>query len=394
MGIDIGSVQSVGQLGPPWSVASLVQRLGRSGRREGESAILRLYSLDEPPSPRSSIEDLLCPQLLRSIALVELMLARWLEPFDSGTPQFSTLIHQILSVLRQTGGCHAKRLQEILLHHGAFRDVADYQFAMILRGLGSNELIEQMPTGEIILAPLGEAITHAKDFYAAFAGVTEYSIRQGQIDIGKLPENSIPPEDEHLLLNGRRWRVVQIDSLALVVEVVPAYGKKAPFFGGSAGVIHKRIAAAMSDVLIGKSAYTYLQADAARQLEGVRAYANKLRICELPWLDRGSSSLVFPWTGSKGMQTLRACAKSEGIEVKMGAISLTYHCDSGTLTEHLTRIAKSQFNVETLAASIVNKCQDKFDRYLADELLDFSNARRLLSLDDAIEAAKGILGRA
>lgn len=46
MGIDIGSVHSVGQLAPPWSVASLVQRLGRSGRREGESSILRLYSLD------------------------------------------------------------------------------------------------------------------------------------------------------------------------------------------------------------------------------------------------------------------------------------------------------------------------------------------------------------
>ena len=393
MGIDIGSVHSVGQLGPPWSVASLVQRLGRSGRREGESAILRLYSLDEPPSPKSSIEELICPQLLRSIALVELMLARWLEPFDSSFPQFSTLIHQILSVLRQTGGCHAKRLQELLLHHGAFRDVADSHFAMILRGLGSHDLIEQMPTGEIILAPLGEVITHAKDFYAAFTGVTEYSVRQGQLDIGKLPEDSIPPVGEHLLLNGRRWRVVQIDSRALVVEVVPAHGKKAPSFGGSAGVIHKRIAAAMREVLTGKSEYAYLQADAAKLLEGVRAYARKLRICELPWLDRGSSCLVFPWTGSKGMQTLRACAKSEGIELEMESLSINYRCDSRILAQHLTRVAEGHFDVEALAAAIANKCQDKFDRYLSDDLLNFANSQRLLSLADAIEAANGILGR-
>ena len=34
MGVDIGSVRMVGQIGAPWSVTSLTQRLGRSGRKE------------------------------------------------------------------------------------------------------------------------------------------------------------------------------------------------------------------------------------------------------------------------------------------------------------------------------------------------------------------------
>lgn len=37
MGIDIGMVESTGQIGPPPSVASMRQRLGPSGRRSGDA---------------------------------------------------------------------------------------------------------------------------------------------------------------------------------------------------------------------------------------------------------------------------------------------------------------------------------------------------------------------
>ncbi|KPY46011.1 ATP-dependent helicase [Pseudomonas syringae pv. rhaphiolepidis] len=43
LGIDIGNIKAVAQIGPPPSVASLRQRLGRSGRRAGEPATLRAY---------------------------------------------------------------------------------------------------------------------------------------------------------------------------------------------------------------------------------------------------------------------------------------------------------------------------------------------------------------
>ena len=47
IGIDIGDVESVAQVGPGWSVASLRQRLGRSGRRAGKPAVLRMYIPEE-----------------------------------------------------------------------------------------------------------------------------------------------------------------------------------------------------------------------------------------------------------------------------------------------------------------------------------------------------------
>ena len=51
LGIDIGSVTTVGQIGACWSVNSQVQRLGRSGRRDSEAHCMRvLIPLKTPTS--------------------------------------------------------------------------------------------------------------------------------------------------------------------------------------------------------------------------------------------------------------------------------------------------------------------------------------------------------
>jgi ATP-dependent Lhr-like helicase len=391
MGIDIGAVHSVGQLSPPWSVASLVQRLGRSGRREGSSSILRLYSLDRPPGPDSHIEELLCPQLLRSVALIELMLERWLEPFDNDPFHFSTLIHQILSMLRQTGGVPAASIHRTIVEKGAFHAVTPQQLAVVLRGLAGHRLIEQVPTGELILAPAGEALTHGKEFYAAFAGGAEYSIRHAGSTLGKLPAESVPPEGEHLLLNGRRWTVLEIDARAMIVEVIPASGRKKPVFLGSGGMIHRRIAEKMRDVLDGDTVPGYLHEDAAKLLGAARIYAAKLGILNKTWIENASGCLVFPWTGTKGMTTLALCARQEGLEIDVRQLSINYRVDAKTLCDHLTKVEERQFDAISLATSISAKYRDKFDEFLPEELLDLSNSRRSLSMEDAADAAKSLL---
>ncbi len=393
MGVDIGSVHSIGQLAPPWSVASLVQRLGRSGRREGQSSILRLYSLDRPPGPDSHIEELLSPQLLRSIALVELMLEHWLEPFDNDPFHFSTLIHQILSLLRQTGGAPAASIHQTIITNGAFHAVTPQQLALILRGLAGHKLIEQVPTGELILAPAGEALTHGKEFYAAFAGGAEYSIRHAGDALGKLPVESVPPEGEHLLLNGRRWTVLEIDGRAMIVEVVPARGRKRPVFLGAGGSVHRRIVNRMREVLSGDGIPAYLHVDSAKLLVAARTYAAKQGIMEKPWIESASGCLAFPWTGTKGMTTLALCARQDGLEIEVRQLSITYRTDAAALRAHLARVAEGRFDPIALAASIQSKYSDKFDEFLSAELLDLSNARRSLSIEDAAAAADSLLGR-
>ena len=52
LGIDIGDIECVAQIGAPFSVASLRQRLGRSGRRAGAPAILRMYQIETAASTK------------------------------------------------------------------------------------------------------------------------------------------------------------------------------------------------------------------------------------------------------------------------------------------------------------------------------------------------------
>ena len=114
LGIDIGKVNSVVQVTAPHSIASLRQRMGRSGRRGGAS-ILRMLITENELTEQSSIVDQLRLELVQSLAMVRLLVAnKWYEPADSSLLHFSTLLHQILALTAQWGGIRADQIYSLL----------------------------------------------------------------------------------------------------------------------------------------------------------------------------------------------------------------------------------------------------------------------------------------
>ena len=86
MGIDIGSADTIGQIGPPSSVSALRQRLGRSGRRGGpcHPPHVRDRARSQRLASPSSINFASKP--FQTIAVVELLLGRWYEPPNTVQP--------------------------------------------------------------------------------------------------------------------------------------------------------------------------------------------------------------------------------------------------------------------------------------------------------------------
>lgn len=272
LGIDIGDVKSVAQIGAPFSVASLRQRLGRSGRRQGQPAILRQYAVEAKLVPNSSFADRLRLGLIRSIAMIDLLLEGWCEPPKPQSLHLSTLVHQILSVIAQHGGVFAKVVYNVLCRKGPFRQVTTEIFANVLRAIGHPEvgLIEQSAEGILLLGPKGEKLVEHYSFYAVFQTPEEFRLVAEGRDLGTLPIDRVLAPGMFLIFSGRRWLIHEIHDREKVILVKPAKTGVPPLFGGNPGEIHDKVIERMLMVLEGDDLPLYIDAVTQGMLEEAR----------------------------------------------------------------------------------------------------------------------------
>ncbi len=396
MGIDIGAVKSVGQVGAPTSAASLIQRVGRSGRRDGEPQVLRMYTIDREITESSSLSERLYPDLLRSVALAILWTKNWAEAPDPHRRHYSTFIHQVLSVLRQTGGMQAGGLLKVLCTDGAFSSIEREEFITVLCHLASEGLIQQMETGHIILASEGESIAEGQDFYAAFAGAAEVSVETIRERIGKMPANTIPPVGGHLILGGRRWCVLETQKHAKRVLVEAATGRKKPVFLGQPGRVAREVMKQMEEVLLSTEQHSFLHETATAALTSAReTYAFHSSLGPGPW-EMSYGCLWLPWQGTSVHETLRLCALSAGLhaEVSLDGLAITYPGTSlGKLREHLRALAEGAFTADGLADHVPEPFRDRFDEHVPEDLLRRAYATEVLDLHQAMKLAGEVARR-
>jgi ATP-dependent Lhr-like helicase len=379
LGIDIGKVDSIIQVTAPHSVASLRQRLGRSGRR-GSPAILRMLIAENEIDAKSNVVDKLRMELLQSIAMTRLLiLHKWYEPADMANFHFSTLLHQTLALIAQWGGIRADQIYRILCKEGCFENITVDHFKELLSHMGKEELIIQLKSGELVLGKQGEFVTNNYTFYAVFKTPEEFRVIAGSKTLGTLPIGSLILEGQHIIFTGRRWKVENVDPDKKTIHVSPSKGGEPPRFDGQGMLVHDLVRQEMFRIYesgdyrisLGDGKLDYLD-EAARELfhEGLEFF-KRASLKEQRIFESNGYVYILPWMGDKIVNTLTAALIKSGF--KASAFAGVLEIEKTNLLEVMDCLNDlshdaSLTNTE-LAKFVPEKSIEKYDDLLPEPLL-------------------------
>lgn len=289
LGIDIGTIDEVVQIDATHSIASLIQRIGRSGRREGENSNLFLYATS-------------AWSLLQSLACWTLYEEGFIEPPDVSNKPFDILVHQALSIIKGSSGIPVTSLIEQLKGNFAFSNIEIHEIAEIIEHLINIDFIETLQ-GEAIIGVEGEYIVNSREFYSVFQAEENYKVINAGNTIGEIPLTTQIQEDENILLAARIWKIVHIDDQAKKIEVVSAKDGKRPKFNGGGGTIHYRIRERMLEILYSDIQYDLLTPAGKEQLNETRKEFSSFKIKDIrnerPVLTKEKEVELYTFSGSK-----------------------------------------------------------------------------------------------
>lgn len=317
LGIDIGTVDEVVQIDATHSIASLIQRVGRSGRKEGESSNLFLYATNEW-------------SLLQSVACWLLYKESFIEPPQKNEKPYDIIIHQALSITKGHSGIKLSDLTNQLKENAAFRLIDVSEIETILNHLIEIDFLEKVQT-EVIIGIEGEKVVNSRDFYSVFKTEENFKVVSAGNTVGEIPFSPQIIEDENILLAAKIWKIKFIDHKAKKIEVTPAKdGKKPMFFGGGA-VVHQKIREKMFEVLYSNYEYDFLDQPSTDEINAMRKDFSAFNIQNLetdrPLLIADKYLQLFTFTGTRTNRTIQLLLNIAGIKNQLDDSSSSFEIE-------------------------------------------------------------------
>ncbi|MGW0564287.1 DEAD/DEAH box helicase [Streptomyces sp. NPDC003016] len=307
LGIDVGDLDRVIQIDSPSTVASFLQRVGRTGRREGSTRNCLFLATQRAT-------------LLQAAGLLLLWGRGWVEPVLPPPEPRHLVAQQLLAATLQEHELGDRLWPEQWNGLAPF----DRSAAPILRHLTEQGFLDS-DGGMLFIGPEAEhrfGRRHFIELTASFTAPPQFTVLSGRTEIGRMDPSVLTeerPGPRRLLLAGRSWQVTFTDWGRKRVFVEPVDGGGvAKWSGGTLVGLSYALTRAMREVLLGA--------------EPPVSLTRRAGVCLQKWRDEEAPRLVHPggtlvtrqgddvrwwtWAGYRANATLGATLASIGDPVQ------------------------------------------------------------------------------
>lgn len=374
LGIDIGSLDQVVQIGAPTTVSSFAQRLGRCGRR-GQIPQL-LFTFVESIKINSS--DVLGPinwEFIRMIAIIELYLKEhWLEPIPPQNHAYNLLYHQTMSCLKSNGEMSPAALASAVLTLGCFQHISQEDYAQLLRHLIEIEQLQRTERGGLVIGRAGEKIVNSHKFLTVFLASDYFLVKDENRTIGTV--DKVYPPGIRFALAGMSWETVDVNVKSKVIFV-----KKVPGISvvdwdvDFTSELHTVLVRKMRSILKNDDSFLYLSERCRERLTEIRYIARNSGILDYlvtPLSDRKYA--IFPWIGTRQLITLHYALLQRKLKSRLPLgrgvyLEVTFSGTKEELEAIISDILKSNLNLYTLPLPDKIQIEGKYNEFIPLNLL-------------------------
>ena len=251
LGVDIGTVDAIDQIGAPHSITAFRQRIGRSGRRD-DPAVVTIHVTEEPMEAAFSLLDRLRLNNVRAIAALNLLAQKFIEPVEPDGTMLTVVLQQTLSFIRENGGANFTELARLIRSVTPFERLSEQSYEQLLRELCEPglALLYEAPNGKFRLAERGEKLLESNEIYAAFKAFHSWDVWARDHHVGILLRAMPVEPGDVFQLGGRAWEAVAVHHSRNRITVEPAPSGRAPYFSVSGeDDVHPALAGEMRRVL-------------------------------------------------------------------------------------------------------------------------------------------------
>lgn len=368
LGIDVGDLDLVIQVDAPASVASLLQRTGRTGRRAGTRS--NCTFLCKTPEA-----------MLQATALLRLAERGFVEDVTPVRAAAHVLAHQIMALTLQEGGISRHAVLPWIATASPFQALTRGDVAELVDTMCARHILHE-GDGVLSLGREGERVFGRRNFfelYAVFSSPQVLRIEHGGSEVGTIQATFLQTSKEQdaapfcFRLGGRAWKVERVDWSKGVVSVVPAEAGRVPNWIGAPGGLSWTLCQEMKAVLAATERYPWMSAVACRELDQLRHdYDGMVGADEAPLEATGDAIQWHTFAGAAVNRLLAAGLERIGAgKPTVGNLSLRLKGLSGAGASAAVDDLKRQ-SWDVIAASAAQDTQfadlTKFQRCLPERL--------------------------